>query len=115
VGWGAIERMKQTVIQVNTIRLIQIGEPASYWRSLTVPARHSETHPQNTIIDEGNVWVVGDSMFQKGRYVNTRDLLEKAFVEKQTLAEVRAAIVVRKRSNVRGVKGGRKVEMTINP
>jgi hypothetical protein len=69
-----MERMKQTVIQMNTIRLIHFGEPTEDRRSLIAPSKRDEPHRQNTIIDEENVWVIGDSMFHKGRYVNTRDL-----------------------------------------
>lgn len=101
--------MKQTVITMNTIRPIHIGEPAGDRRSLPVSSLlrgGEQPHPLTMIKDEEIVSVVGDSMFQKGRCVNTRDLCGQN-VAKPRHTGVRAAIVVKKRGNACGAKGGR--------
>lgn len=102
-----MERMKQTVITVNTIRPIQIGEPAGDRRSLSEHTKQRESHRQNTMTNVMNVSVVGDSMFQKGQCVNTRDLCGQNMA-KPCCGGVTAAIRAMKWGNAHGAKGGRK-------
>ena len=74
---------------MNTIRLQQIGEPASEWRS---PAAMSGGHRwQDAFAAGGNVGVVGDSMLGRGVGVNAGDLPGQEAA--RLPAEVRAAIV----------------------
>ena len=107
---------------MNTIRLQQIGEPASERRSLVASSDNSRW--QHADSAGGNVGVVGDSMLGKGVGVNAGYLLGQEAARHP--AEVRAAIVAqashgetnaghtgtmeRSRLTTGGAKGGRKVE-----
>jgi len=101
-----MERTRQTATKVNTIRPRQTDEPARDRRSLAAIGGNRSRRDTEAAI--GVVGVVGGSMSGKGGAVNTGD--PSGQDAGRCPAGVRAAIVVLKRSNVRGAKGGRKVE-----
>lgn len=83
------------------------GEPASDWRSLepdegrSAAVRGSVFKPAVEVVR-----VVGDGMEQKAVQLNWGDLSRE-----ESGSGVRASIVVMKRRNGRGAKGGRKVDV----
>ena len=101
-----MERTRQTATRVNMIRPRQTDEPASDRRSLAAMGGNRSRRGTEAAI--GDVGVVDGSMSGKGGAVNTGG--PSGQDTGRCLTGVRAAIVVLKRSNVRGAKGGRKVE-----
>ena len=92
---------------MNTIRRMQDGEPALYWRSLD-----GETHQSNNAQDsealEESASVVGGSGTGKDGDVNAGELAGEETGVNQSPSEVRAVIVAGISGNADGAKGGRK-------
>jgi RNA-directed DNA polymerase len=92
---------------MNTIRRLQIDEPASQGRSPDVETRQCED-AQVTEASAQSATVIGGSGSGKDGVVNAGDLLGEDVRETARLAGVRVAIVASKSGNADGAKGDRK-------
>lgn len=92
---------------MNTIRQLQIGEPASEGRSLGAETRQS-SGAQVTEASGEDAVVVGGNGSGKDDVVNAGDLPGKDARETAHPAGVRGAIVAKKSGNADGAKGDRK-------
>lgn len=92
---------------MNTIRQLQIGEPARERRSLDASPRQS-TDAKVTEASGENAVVVGGSGSGKDDVVNAGDLLGEDVRANERPAGVRVAIVASKSGNADGAKGDRK-------
>jgi hypothetical protein len=91
---------------MNTIRQLQIGEPAGEGRSLDAHARQSTEAKVTEAFVEDAV-VVGGSGSGKDDVVNAGDLLAEDVCASGRPAGVRVAIVAQKSGNADGAKGDR--------
>lgn len=92
---------------MNTIRRMHAGEPASQWRSLDAQAR-SSTGAQVTEAPVEVATVIGGSGSGKDGVVNAGDLWREDARATERPTGVRAAIVASKPGNAGGAKGDRK-------
>lgn len=113
-GWEAAETNRQTIMtnehdsaEMLVTSLLATGEVSAAARQWIGSLEADER--------VGPIWVVGDGMSVKE---HARKCGRPAGVQPQLrlcLAGVRAAIVVKKRGNSRGAKGGRKANGSIEP
>ena len=82
-----------------------VGEPVVFWRS-RVGESHS-SKDRDMVIFEATISVIGGSRLMSGLTCKSRRSV-RIGQSADCLAEVRAFIVVKKRGNSRGAKGGRK-------
>jgi len=92
---------------MNTIRQLQIDEPARLGRSLDASARQStDVKVTEAFVEDAVVFGGGGS--GKDDVVNAGDLLGEDVRTRERPAEVRVAIVASKSGNADGAKGDRK-------